>query len=123
MRTRRVSEVMRDPQLLVERFGTSARWWMARSSPRRATFSRTQRSGPMGVSGIGEHAVEVLTSAGLPAEKIKALGDGGGDHHRQAHAAAADAIVQVSRRTYSALSPWGEDVGISPKCRRGEGYA
>jgi hypothetical protein len=31
----------------------------------------------MRVSGIGEHAEEVLTSAGLAPEKIKALGDGG----------------------------------------------
>ena len=42
-----------------------------------ATFSRTQRSGPMRVSGIGEHAVEVLTSAGLAKDKIEALGASG----------------------------------------------
>ncbi len=42
-----------------------------------ATFSRTQRSGPMRVSGIGEHAVEVLTSAGLAPAKIDALAEAG----------------------------------------------
>ena len=36
------------------------------TSPGRfATFSRTQRSGPMRVAGVGEHAVDVLTRAGL----------------------------------------------------------
>ena len=44
---------------------------------RYATFSRTQRSGPMRVSGIGEHAVDVLTSAGLPRDKIDTLAKDG----------------------------------------------
>ena len=42
-----------------------------------ATFSRTQRSGPMRVSGIGEHAVEVLTSAGLSRDRIATLAESG----------------------------------------------
>ena len=44
---------------------------------RYATFSRTQRSGPMRVAGIGEHALEVLTSAGLTREQIAVLAESG----------------------------------------------
>ena len=80
VRTRRVSEVMRDPQLLADEFvhiRQAADGTFFTAPGRFATFSRTQRSGPMRVSGIGEHAVEVLTSAGLSAEKIKTLGEGG----------------------------------------------
>jgi crotonobetainyl-CoA:carnitine CoA-transferase CaiB-like acyl-CoA transferase len=80
VRTRRVSEVMRDKDLLAEEFvhiRQAADGTFFTAPGRFATFSRTQRSGPMRVSGIGEHTVEVLTSAGLSQEKITALGDGG----------------------------------------------
>ena len=99
IRTRRVSEVMRDPELAKDEFvhvRAAADGTFFTAPGRFATFSRTQRSGPMRVSGIGEHAIEVLTSAGLATEKIQALGEVRRDHHRQADAAAADAVVQVS---------------------------
>jgi crotonobetainyl-CoA:carnitine CoA-transferase CaiB-like acyl-CoA transferase len=80
IRARRVSEVMRDPDLTKEEFvhiRAAADGTYFTAPGRFATFSRTQRSGPMRVSGVGEHAVEVLTSAGLPREKIEALGASG----------------------------------------------
>jgi crotonobetainyl-CoA:carnitine CoA-transferase CaiB-like acyl-CoA transferase len=80
VRARRVSEVMRDAELAKDEFvhvRQAADGTYFTSPGRFATFSRTQRSGPMRVSGIGEHAVEVLTSAGLPPEKIKSLGEAG----------------------------------------------
>ncbi len=80
IRARRVSEVLRDPELSKDEFvhiRTAADGTYFTAPGRFATFSRTQRSGPMQVSGVGEHAVEVLTSAGLPREKINALGEAG----------------------------------------------
>jgi crotonobetainyl-CoA:carnitine CoA-transferase CaiB-like acyl-CoA transferase len=80
IQARRVSQVMRDPELLKEEFvhiRPAADGTYFSAPGRFATFSRTQRSGPMRVSGIGEHAVEVLTSAGLKPEKIQALGEQG----------------------------------------------
>ena len=80
VRTRRVSEVMRDPELLREEFvhiRAAADGTYFAAPGRFATFSRTQRSGPMRVSGIGEHSVELLTTAGLKPEKIQALGESG----------------------------------------------
>ncbi len=80
IRARRVSEVLRDPVLARDEFvhvRTAADGTFFTAPGRFATFSRTQRSGPMRVSGVGEHAVEVLTSAGLAQEKIQALGASG----------------------------------------------
>ena len=80
IRARRVSEVMRDAQLLDDEFvhiRQAADGTYFTAPGRFATFSRTQRSGPMRVSGIGEHAMEVLTSAGLAKDKIEALGASG----------------------------------------------
>ena len=80
VRTRRVSEVLRDSDLNQDEFihirGASDGTFFT-TPGRYATFSRTQRSGPMRVSGIGEHAVDVLTSAGLPRDKIDALAKDG----------------------------------------------
>lgn len=80
VRARRVSEVLRDPELARDEFvhvraASDGTYFTAPG--RFATFSRTQRSGPMRVSGVGEHAIEVLTTAGLPKEKIEALGASG----------------------------------------------
>lgn len=80
IRTRRVSEVLRDPELAQDEFvhiRAAADGTYFTAPGRYATFSRTQRSGPMRVAGVGEHAVEVLTSAGLAPEKIEALGVSG----------------------------------------------
>ena len=71
---------MRDPELTTDEFvhvRAAADGTFFAAPGRFATFSRTQRSGPMRVSGIGEHSVEVLTSAGLAMEKIQALGKSG----------------------------------------------
>lgn len=79
-RARRVSEVMRDAELARDEFVhiRAADDGTYFASPGRfASFSRTQRSGPMRVAGVGEHAVDVLTRAGLPKEKIEALGSSG----------------------------------------------
>jgi crotonobetainyl-CoA:carnitine CoA-transferase CaiB-like acyl-CoA transferase len=42
-----------------------------------ATFSRTQRSGPLRVAGIGEHSREVLATAGMAVEVIERLSSAG----------------------------------------------
>ena len=79
-RARRVSEVLRDPQLAQDQFihvRAASDGTFFTSPGRFATFSRTQRSGPMRVAGIGEHAVDVLSSAGLTRDKIEALGKSG----------------------------------------------
>jgi hypothetical protein len=71
---------MRDPELAKDEFvhvRPAADGTYFTSPGRFATFSRTQRSGPMRVAGIGEHSIEVLTSAGLAPEKIHALGESG----------------------------------------------
>jgi crotonobetainyl-CoA:carnitine CoA-transferase CaiB-like acyl-CoA transferase len=72
-RARKVTEVLRDPQLLDNEFvhvRMSADNTPFVAPGRFATFSRTQRSGPMYVAGIGEHTVEVLGKAGMAAETI-----------------------------------------------------
>lgn len=79
-RARRVSEVLRDPDLAQDEFvhiraASDGTFFVAPG--RYATFSRTQRSGPMRVAGIGEHTVEALGSAGLSREKIDALAKSG----------------------------------------------
>lgn len=78
--TRRVSAVLRDPELAREEFvhvrAASDGTYFTQPG-KFATFSRTQRSGPMRVSGIGEHSVELLTKAGLAKDKIEALGKSG----------------------------------------------
>jgi crotonobetainyl-CoA:carnitine CoA-transferase CaiB-like acyl-CoA transferase len=79
-RARKVSEVLRDPQLAQDEFvhvRAASDGTYFTSPGRFATFSRTQRSGPMRVAGIGEHAVDVLTSAGLSRDKIESLGKSG----------------------------------------------
>jgi crotonobetainyl-CoA:carnitine CoA-transferase CaiB-like acyl-CoA transferase len=79
-RARRVSEVLRDKDLAQNEFVhiRAADDGTYFTSPGRfATFSRTQRSGPMRVAGVGEHAVDVLTRAGLAKDKIEALGSSG----------------------------------------------
>jgi crotonobetainyl-CoA:carnitine CoA-transferase CaiB-like acyl-CoA transferase len=80
IKARRVSEVCRDPQLAQDEFthiraASDGTFFV--TPGRFATFSRTQRSGPMAVAGVGEHAVEVLTSAGLARDKIDALAKSG----------------------------------------------
>jgi len=79
-RARRVSEVLRDPDLAKDQFvhvRAASDGTFFTSPGRFATFSRTQRSGPMPVAGVGEHAVAVLTTAGLSHAKIEALGKSG----------------------------------------------
>lgn len=73
VRARRVSEVHRDPSLMAEEFihvrGSSNDGGYV-ATGRHASFSRTQRSGPMDVSGAGEHTTAVLAESGLTAEEI-----------------------------------------------------
>jgi crotonobetainyl-CoA:carnitine CoA-transferase CaiB-like acyl-CoA transferase len=73
---RRVSGVIRDPQLLTSEF------LHVRSGPagtsfvgpgRLATFGRTPRHGPLRAPGTGEHSVEVLRTAGLTGTEIELL--------------------------------------------------
>jgi len=75
-RARRVGEVLRDTDLNRDEFShvrPAADGTYFVTPGRFATFSRTQRSGPMKVSGIGEHAYEALGSAGLSKEKVDEL--------------------------------------------------
>lgn len=79
-RARRVSEVLRDPDLVQDDFvhiraASDGTFFVAPG--RYATFSRTQRSGPMRVAGIGEHTVEALGSAGMSRERIEVLAKSG----------------------------------------------
>lgn len=79
-RARRVSEVLRDAELNRDEFvhvRAAADGTCFTTPGRYASFSRTQRSGPMRVAGIGEHSVEVLTTAGLSRERIDALAAAG----------------------------------------------
>ncbi|MBP8309846.1 MAG: CoA transferase [Burkholderiaceae bacterium] len=79
-RARRVSEVLRDPDLSRDEFvhvRAASDGTYFTTPGRYASFSRTQRSGPMRVAGIGEHAVDVLGSAGLAKEQIDALAKSG----------------------------------------------
>lgn len=79
-RARRVAEVVRDSELARDEFvhvRTATDGTYFTTPGRYATFSRTQRSGPMRVAGIGEHALEVLTGAGLTREQIAVLAESG----------------------------------------------
>lgn len=79
-RARRVSEVLRDPELARDEFvhvRTASDGTYFTTPGRYAGFGRTQRSGPMRVAGIGEHTYEVLRAAGLAPEQITALGASG----------------------------------------------
>src|SRR6516225_8808218 len=65
---RRVSDVVRDPQLLLSEFAhvrPGADGACYTTPGKLASFSRTPRFGPMRSPGIGEHAREVLRTAGL----------------------------------------------------------
>ena len=80
VRARKVSEVLRDPALLAEEFvhvraASDGTHFVAPG--RFATFSRTQRSGPLRVAGIGEHSREVLATAGMAVEVIERLSSAG----------------------------------------------
>lgn len=75
-RARRVSEFVReamgmDEQLLDVLPACDGSFFVAPG--RLATFSRTVRSGPMVVPGIGEHSVEVLAQAGIASGDIDQL--------------------------------------------------
>jgi len=79
-RARRVSEVLRDPELAKDEFvhvRAASDGTYFTTPGRYAHFSRTQRCGPMRVAGIGEHASEVLGSAGLTKEQIADLAASG----------------------------------------------
>jgi crotonobetainyl-CoA:carnitine CoA-transferase CaiB-like acyl-CoA transferase len=76
VRARKVSAVLRDPALLADEFvhlraASDGTYFVAPG--RFATFSRTQRSGPMRVAGIGEHSREVLATAGMASDAIESL--------------------------------------------------
>ena len=80
VRARKVSEVLRDPALLGDEFvhiRGAADGTFFSAPGRYATFSRTQRAGPMAVAGIGEHSREVLTTAGLDGTSIERLSGAG----------------------------------------------
>lgn len=80
VRARRVSEVLRDPELARDEFvhvRAAADGTCFTTPGRFASFGRTQRSGPMRVAGVGEHALDVLGAAGLSPEQIAALGTSG----------------------------------------------
>ena len=73
---RRVSSVVRDPQLMLSEFvhvRTAADGSAFVTPGRLAAFSRTPRSGPLASPGIGEHARDVLASAGLAGTDIDEL--------------------------------------------------
>jgi crotonobetainyl-CoA:carnitine CoA-transferase CaiB-like acyl-CoA transferase len=72
---RRVSEVLRDPQLLLAEFShiqAAAGGGFFSTPGRYAAFSRTPRFGPLRPPGVGEHTREVLDAAGLTADEIDA---------------------------------------------------
>lgn len=81
VRARLISETLADEDLLLAEFvhvrpaaGDSA----AILTPgRHATWSRTQRHGPLSVAGIGEHSEPVLREAGLTAREIGELAASG----------------------------------------------
>ena len=73
---RRVSGVIRDPQLVLSEFvharpGTEGNGFV--TPGRLACFGRTPRFGPMHSPGVGEHSRETLRSAGLTDAEIDAL--------------------------------------------------
>jgi crotonobetainyl-CoA:carnitine CoA-transferase CaiB-like acyl-CoA transferase len=76
---RRVSGVVRDPQLIAAEFvhvrpGTGGGFV---TPGRMAGFSRTPRFGPLPAPGTGEHSREALRAAGLTDAEIKSLIDAG----------------------------------------------
>jgi crotonobetainyl-CoA:carnitine CoA-transferase CaiB-like acyl-CoA transferase len=73
---RRISSVVRDPQLLMSEFShirEAADGSTFVTPGRYAAFSRTPRSGVLMSPGVGEHARQALVSAGLSAEEIEDL--------------------------------------------------
>ena len=73
---RRVSDVVRDPQLLLSEFAhvrPGADGACYTTPGKLASFSRTPRFGPMRSPGIGEHAREVLRTAGLTDPEVDEL--------------------------------------------------
>lgn len=76
VRARKIGEAVRDEDLLGEEFvhvRTSEDGPPILTPGRYATFSRTQRHGPMPVPGTGEHTVEVLRAAGLTEAEVEEL--------------------------------------------------
>ncbi|WP_331773186.1 CoA transferase (plasmid) [Embleya sp. NBC_00888] len=80
VRARRISEAVSDPRLRSAEFvhlRTATDGSVFATTGRHATFSRTQRSGPMSPPGIGEHTTAVLSEAGVGESDIRAaLADG-----------------------------------------------
>jgi crotonobetainyl-CoA:carnitine CoA-transferase CaiB-like acyl-CoA transferase len=77
---RRISEVIRDPQLLSSEFvhlHAAADGQLFTTPGRYAAFSRTQRVGPLVPPGAGQHTAAVLTEAGLASIEIDALAAAG----------------------------------------------
>lgn len=78
-RARRVSELFRDGDLAREEFAhlrRSENGGTIATPGRYATFSRTQRSGPLTPPGVGEHSRAVLARAGVQEDDIdRALAD------------------------------------------------
>lgn len=73
VRVRRVTELFRDPDLAAEEFAhvrPSASGGVIATPGRYATFSRTQRSGPLTPPGVGEHTRAVLARAGVNSDAI-----------------------------------------------------
>ncbi|MGW6459769.1 CaiB/BaiF CoA transferase family protein [Streptomyces sp. NPDC055078] len=80
VRARRISEVLSDEQLLADEFShirPGADGITILAPGRYATFSRTQRFGPLPVAGTGERTREVLREAGLDESEIAALAEAG----------------------------------------------
>ncbi len=76
VRARKITEVVRDETLLSEEFvhmRPSEDGTTILAPGRYATFSRTQRCGPLPVPGTGEHSRALLASAGLSDEQISEL--------------------------------------------------
>jgi crotonobetainyl-CoA:carnitine CoA-transferase CaiB-like acyl-CoA transferase len=73
---RRISSVVRDPQLLMSEFShirEAADGSTFVTPGRYAVFSRTPRSGVLLSPGVGEHARQALAGAGLAPEEIEGL--------------------------------------------------
>jgi crotonobetainyl-CoA:carnitine CoA-transferase CaiB-like acyl-CoA transferase len=73
---RRISSVVRDPQLLMSEFShirEAADGSTFVTPGRYAEFSRTPRSGVLLSPGVGEHARQALSGAGLSPAEIEAL--------------------------------------------------
>jgi crotonobetainyl-CoA:carnitine CoA-transferase CaiB-like acyl-CoA transferase len=71
--TRKVSQLFADPQLMASEFAhfsQSVDGYLMSMPGRYATFSRTQRWGPMKPPGLGEHSRAVLDRAGFATDEI-----------------------------------------------------